>query len=552
MNTIKRVKLQGLQDGMVIENPHEVITRRKEESIKEHRQNHQIQQSATLPKKQILIPVIEEKEDLKSNVNQLKREQLIKLKQEQIGYILLQDINNSPSIEIFEPDGEDIELMKNLIPNQFKNIQLEDPAIFGLSVYRDFIKVIDYIEATRDFDFKNLSLPNSKLNAEHLQKIVEYWKMKTARTKYPLKRKYWAANIKKEEFGKLDQLRLTYREREPEKRKMTRQSRKMTNIELLAQLESVQQNSRIIETLLSLEVMREKIRLGTVKAQIEGSESVKQFKDSYLNKMEQEIENAKKVYEFINPPLTPPLSPKPPVPIIQNLEVITVKPPAPVDNQIACYISTLIHELEKFGFDINEIKSENIGIINSKIRSLKQAQNPQVISIHQEKMISVITKSVKPVPPSFENYVPYKRFSYECSNEIFIEKIEREKLMKELADEKTNNFVPDFLIKRNLSDFSQYHSMFRINAVSGLHPDISCDATNYSTNNVNLENLKNLKYIKLLDDFSGFNESALDSGDYENGKIGVSLVQKAATDVNKLNLGNGFKNWMNNKKVKTS
>jgi len=538
---------------VTIDNNNEVMTRRKDNTLNEQKSNFQIEQpQALLPKKQIATPIVEEKANFKNNITELKRLQLIKLKEEHVGYIRLQDFTNAPSPELFEPENDDLEFLKSLYPKDFKPLSFIDPAVFNLGIYKDFIKVIEYIEATRDFSFKNLSMTNSKFTPETLSKLVDYWKSKTSRTKYPLKRKYWAANIKKEEFGKLNQLRIAYRDRDTEKRKNTRCLRKLSNAELLNQLKIIKETSKTIESLLNLELIREKLRYVSLKGQLEGNDTVKQFKDRELKDMDDEIKNGRLLYESYNPPISPPKSPSLVVPVLPVPDMIIPKIPVQPDNQIAYFISTLMIELGKYDFDINEIRADNIPHINNKIKALKQSHSYQGQVATQEKIICTRVNPVRPQPPSFEDYVPVKRFSYSCANDVFIDKVDLKKFQYELKEEKNNNLIPDFVLKRDLSRLCQDYSMFRVNAASGSNPDVYCDTGNYSTSNTNFENLKNWKYVKLLEDVPEFDDSAMEIQTMEMEVQPISLIAKAEQDISELNLGNNYKSWLNNKRVKTT
>lgn len=535
---------------MPLENPNEVITRRREQNLNDQKGNFQIQQNNLLPKKQILIPVTEEKTELKNNVAQLKKDQVIKVKEEHVGYIRLQDITNAPSVDWFEPDSEDLEMLRSAFPKEFKSTVSTDPAVFNLNVSKDFIKAVEYIEQTRDFSFKNLHLVNTKLNAEALQKIGEYWKIKTQRTKYPLMRKFWNINLKKEEFGKLDQLRIAFRDREPDKKKSTRQSRKMTNIELCNQLRNIQDASRIVERILVLILRREKLKLAKSIVMFGNPENWAYVKDDLLKGTEKDLEDGESLYQEYNPLPSPPSSPRMTLETVVP-EVVIPRLPKQPENEIAFFVSTLLCELQKFDFDINEIRVDNLAQINSKIRTLKQSQNPLSQTSNQEKTISLTAKPVRAAVPTFDNYVPYKRFGYDCSNDIYIEKVDKNKLRTEISEQGLQNFVPDYLLKRTLSKFCQENGMFKVNAASGFNPDVYCESGNYSTSNVSFENLKNWKYMRLFEELNGTEEVGIETMVPEIEGNEASVLQRAETDVNELNLGSGFKNWMNNKKVKT-
>lgn len=536
---------------MPLENPNEVITRRREQNLNDQKGNFQIPQNNLLPKKQILIPVTEEKTEQKNNVAQLKKDQVLRLKEEHVGYIRLQDITNAPSVDWFEPDSEDLEMLRSAFPKEFKSVVTTDPAVFNLNVSKDFIKAVEYIEQTRDFTFKNLHLVSTKLNAEALQKIGEYWKSKTQRTKYPLMRKFWNANLKKEEFGKLDQLRIAFRDREPDKKKSTRQSRKMTNIELCSQLRNIQDASKIVERVLILILRREKLKLAKAIVAFGSPDSWPMVKDELLKGTEKDLEDGESLYQEYNPLPSPPSSPRITVETVVP-EVVVPRVPKQPENEIAFFVSTLLCELQKFDFDINEIRVDNLAQINAKIRALKQSQNPVSQTSNQEKTISLIAKPIRAIVPSFDNYVPYKRFGYDCSNDIYIEKVDKNKLQAELGEQGAQNFVPDYLLKRNLVRFCHENSMFRVNAASGFNPDVYCESGNYSTSNVSFENLKNWKYVRLFEELNGTEENAVDANGVETESNEVSVLQRAETDINELNLNTGFKNWMSNKKVKTT
>lgn len=529
-----------------------MITRRREQNINEQRGNYQIQQNNLVPKKQILIPIVEEKADFKNNISLLKKDQVARLKDEHPGYIRLQDIMSAPNIDTFEPDTDDFEFMKTLFPKEFKSIAMNDPAVFNLNVCRDFIKVVDYIEQTRDFAFKNLHLVNSKMNADALQKLVEYWRAKTARIKYPLMRKNWNQNLKKEEFGKLEQLRVAFRDREPEKKKLTRQSRKVTTAELCNQLKQIQETTKIVEKMVALTLRREMLKLAQLKLNFGMTDNLQSLKDELLKGTELDIEEAENLYQEYNPEPSPESSIKlAPEPVVH--EVIPVsKPIKPPENEIAYFVSTLLCELQKFDFDINEIRMDNLAQINNKIRALKQTQNQQSQIGIQEKVITLGLRMIKPQSPSFENHIPYKRISYSCPRDIYIEKVDQEQFKKDKEDVYGKNIVPDYLIKRNLSSFYQDYSLFQVNATSGFNPDVYCESGSYSTSNISFENYKNRRNIKLFEDLNSFEESYHADPDLEQEANQTSILQKAESDISDLKLGTGFKNWLNNKRVKTS
>lgn len=527
------------------------MTRKKGKTLNQQKLNHQIEPTEVLlPKKQIATPIVEEKGNFKNNITELKRLQLIKLKEEQVGYIRLQDITNAPSPDLYEPENEDLEFLKSLYPKEFK-LSFIDPAVFNLGIYKDFVKVVDYIEATRDFTFKNLHLANSKFTTETLAKLTEYWKAKTAKTKYPLKRKYWAANAKKEEFGKLNPLRIAYRDRDTEKRKNTRSLRKLSNTELLNQMKFIKETSKTIESLLNLELIREKLRYASLKGQLEGSDTVKQFKDRELKEMDEEVKNGRLLYESYNPPRSPPRSP-PVIPVLPVPDVVIPKIPVQPNNQIEYFISTLMIELGKYDFDINEIRADNIPNINNKIKALKQSHSSVGQTLTQEKIICTKINPIKPQIPTFDDFVPIKRFSYSCANDVYIDKVDLKKLQNELREEKNSNLIPDFVLKRDLSRLCQDYSMFRVNAASGTNPDVYCDSGNYSTSNTIFENFKNWKYVKLLEDVPEFDDSAMEIQTMDPEVKPVSLIKKAEDDITELNLGNNYKNWLSNKRVKTT
>lgn len=532
-----------------MENLNEVVTRGREQKLNEQKNNYQIQQNNLLPKKQILIPIVVETNDFKSNIWQLKMEQVVKLRKEFVGYIRLQELVSAPSLEAFEPDSEDLEFIKSLFPKEFKSIDMNDPAVFNLNACKDFIKVVEYIERTRDFTFKSLPLINSKMNTDCLQKLYEYWRAKTARTKYPLMRKFWNANLKKEDFGKLEQLRVAYRDREPDKKKSTRQSRKLTSDELSKQLKQIQESSHVLERVAVLTCRREMLKLAKLSLQLGGSDALQFVKDDLLKGTEHDIREGNDLYLEYNPPqISPPSLKMSPEPIIPD--IVIPKPIKQPENEIAYFVSSLLCELQKFDFDINEIRMDNLAQINMKIRTLKQSQIQQSQTNTSEKTICLSLRPTKPDIPKFDNFVPYKRISFACPQDVFIEKVDQSVLKSNLNEPFGKNFVPDYLIKRNFGRLYQDFSLFRINATSGFNPEVYCETGSYSTSNINFENFKNMKNSRLYEELNQLEEPLSSGPEQEIEATEVSLIQRAEMDINDLKLGAGFKNWLNNKRVK--
>ena len=133
--------------------------------------------------------------------------------------------------------------------------------------------------------------------------------------------------------------------------------------------------------------------------------------DRELKDTDEEIRNGRLLYESNHPPESPPRSP-PVIPILPVPDVVVPKAPSQPNNQIEYFISTMIVELGKYGFDINDIRADNIPNINNRIKDLKQAHSLIGHTLAQEKIICTKVNPIKPQIPSFDDYVPVKRFSY--------------------------------------------------------------------------------------------------------------------------------------------
>ena len=433
------------------------------------------------------------------------------MKAEFVGYVRLQDVTDAPKASDFEPDTEDLELLQRLFPVHFPQTPVLPHTAFDSQICKDFIKIIDYIEERHDFEFKDLQLTDTRFNKESLQKVVEYWRTKTLRTKYTLNRKYWRENNKKQEFGRLHEHRMPYLDRPDDKKKTTRSVRKLSSVELWQQINGTDRHIDIIEMIEKLTVKREMLKMGSVVLRYG-------IQDKSINPRElfkgadHDIKEGEGMYTKLVPPeriIPPPIAREavPPVtvgPVTAAETVPTTRGQKVPENEIAYLVSTVLCELDKFNFNINDIKVQNLQTINAHIAQLRLQHSPNTQIAAQEKIINLSNRHLKPTYPSYDHYVPVKRFSYRCSLDTYIEKLDSNRLKYEMDGPHGRNYVQDFQLREDFAfqRLGMDHSHFMFNARTGLNPDIYCETTNSSTSNVRLLNYRNSRNAKLCQDLS--------------------------------------------------
>ena len=521
----------------------EVLTRRKEQNIIEQTKNSQIDQNKLIEKKDILITKIEENLKIKDDILKLQRDAMSSLKESQPGYIHFIETVNLPDPDVYEPDDDDIEFLKKHFSKDFKTVSGPSSQIFGSQIFVDFGKLIEYVENTRDFTFGKIKLTGSKFTPDILEKVIEYWKSRTTKFKRPLLRKFWKPNIKKSEFGELDPLKVAFREREKERMRL-RKILKLTDQEIYEKLEELKEEAQISEKMSRLILKREQLKLFTLQtsgAKDEALTTPTIMKPDFLVRCKNDIDQAESIIKKYTIVIPPPELPKPeitlPPPVIQEP---IVKIQKPIDNDIACFISTLISELHVYGFDLNDFKCENIKVLNDKIRKIKR--NAQT-SNSFERTISFLPKLSTIVLPEIETFDLFKRHSNTLPGSIFLEKVERH------ADKPSNlslyderNFTSDHLVKRNFEIFQNDFSHFQIPPASGLNPFVYCGANNYSTNNELLEAAKIRKYNRLLG-VSDCSTELLPSTDHSLNNDTASLTNIAEQELKNMKLELRFKSF---------
>lgn len=544
---------------MVPENPNEVVTRRREQTLSEQRLNVQICDQKMSMRRAIPTPGAVQTVQIKPETIDKKRRQWTELKEQYLGYVRLQDVTDAPRASDFEPDAEDLELLQRMFPRDFPQMRPLHASIFDSPICKDFIKIIDYIEEKRDFEFRDLQLPETKFGRDSLQKVVEYWRAKTLRTKYTLNRKYWRENNKKQEFGRLHEHRMPYLDRPDDKKKTTRSVRKLSNVELWQQINSTDRHIDIIEVIEKLTVRREMVKMGSL-ALRHGIQDKTLNPKELLRGADPEIKEAEGLYTKLVPPerISPPPPPREvPAPTVAGPATTpeafaAARGPKYPENEIAYLVSTVLSELDKYKFNINEIKVQNLQEINQHIHNLRQAYVQTSPVTAQEKTINLSTRHLKPTYPNYDRFVPVKRFSYRCSLDTFIEKVDSQALKNEIHGPHGHNYVQDFQLREDFAfqRLGMDHSHFMFNARTGLNPDIYCEATNSSTSNIRLLNYRNSRNAKLCQDLS-FGEDGFSEGGEEHLGHRTSIQQQAEREMSVLNLRTGFQNWKNSKRVKT-
>jgi hypothetical protein len=544
---------------MVPENPNEVVTRRREQTLSEQRANYQIQDHRPSQRRIIPTPGLVQPLQIKPDIADKKRRQWVELKEQYVGYVRLQDVTDAPRASDFEPDTEDLDLLQRLFPRDFPQAKPLPANVFDSPICKDFIRILEYIEEKRDFEFKELQLPDTKFGRDSLQKVIEYWRAKTLRTKYTLNRKYWKENNKKMEFGRLHEHRTPYLERQDDKKKTTRSVRKLSNVELWQQINGTDKHIEIIEMIEKLAVRREILKMSSVlsrngiqdksvnpKEVVKGADAeIKEGEGMYAKLVPPErVQSIPALREVVPPAVVGPAAAAEAVPVPRGQKV--------PENEIAFLVSTVLSQLEIFKFNINDIRVQNLQEINSHIWNLRQTYAQAAMVSPQDKVINLSARHLRPTYPSYDRYVPVKRFSYRCSLDTYIEKMDVNKLRHEMEGPHGRNYVQDFQLREDFAfqRLGMDHSHFMFNARTGLNPDIYCDATNSSTSNVRLLNYRNSRNAKLCQDLSIGEDSWSDAGDEFPGPR-ASVQQQAEKEMSTLNLRMGFQNWKNSKRIKT-
>ena len=539
-----------MQEAALAETTKEVVTRRKEQSIIEQTKNSQIDQNKLIEKKDILIPKIEENLKIKDDILKIQRDAMTKLSETQPGYIHFVDASTLPDPNIYEPDDDDIEFLRKFFPKEFKTNSGSPGQIFSNQIFIDFGKIIEYIENTRDFSFSKMKLSGSKFSADILEKVVEYWRVRTARFKRPLLRKYWKTNIKKPEFGELDALKVAFRDREKEHMRL-RKILKLSPQEIFEKLEELREEAKISAKMSRLIIKREQLKLFSFQQSLtkeEASIVVSTLRPDFLGQCSEEVDKADSIIKrYIAEPVVVEPQRQPEVVLPPAVVEPVIRVPKPVDNDVACFISSLIFELNLYGFDLGDFKCENIKVLNEKIRKIKKSSQS---TNSLERVISFLPKPVKVVLPEIETFDLFKRYSNSANGGVFLEKVERggEKTTNHFSFE-ARNFTADHLIKRNLDSFETGLSHFRVSPNLGLNPFVYCGSNNYSTNNEFLEKTKVRKYNKMLSVLDCSEEVYPQSTPAAAGDAAL-LTNIAEQELRSMKLELRFKMFQSNKRIR--
>jgi hypothetical protein len=537
------------------ENGGEVITRRKEQNMMEKSENIQIDKSKTIDKKDILIPKAQEVYEISDEILKFKKDLTARLHESQPGYIHFAEICPHPDPEEYELEDEDLTFLKRIFPKELK-VAISPQQILTNPIILDFLKLIEYIELTRDFNCTKAHLTSQKFTPEVLEKVIDYWKYKTAKTKYPLLRRFWKGNIKKTEFGELDPLRVAFREREKERMRL-RKIMKLTEQEILEKLQQMKSEAEIALVEARMIVAREQIKMYSLHLQINKEElpfSAGSIKSEYGSKWNDVLHSADKIIQVYNPPPIPIVEPKvreQPVIVEQSPTPAPLPVPKPVDNDMAFFISSLISELYLYGFELSDFKSDNIKTLNEKIRKLKRPST-QTVANSLERTLFFGPPQQKPMKPEPENLVLYKILSYSNPSDVFIEKQSEESFLDaDLHSYQRENFVHDFLAKRDLDYFRSQYSMCRTPTTLGSNPYVFCGGNDYSNNNSHLERLKTRHYSKILGS-AGVESDHLENTFYPYHKSihDGNLVQLAQRQLTDMKFEVKFKNFLSTKRVK--
>jgi len=479
-----------------------------------------------------------------------KRRQWAELKAKTSGYVRLQQPNDQSKPPEFEPEAEDLRFLQTIFPAMDQSTPLP-PTIMKDPIVIEFVKFVDYLETTNDMKFANYAITCNSFSEDSLKEIVKYWQEKTQRNKYLFNRRLWKESLSRKQFGPMNPNRLAFQNSNEEKKKQIRVNRKTSQVDLWQQINMTDKNIDMIESVEKLALKREKLKKAALIVSLNLGEKTGLTRE-FLAEVDKEIKAGDAIVDKIfksERPMSPPPK-ETPVPaaiaptIIQEPVSVVMKNPKSAENEIAYLVSTVLSELYKYSFNINEIKVQNIPELNTKIKTVKRDYSTAVPISAPEKIINLSVRHHPQVYNSFDNHVPYKRFSFRNLNDVYLEKMDRALLEHELKGEHGGNFQFDYAIRGNLHlqemlrEFT--HCSFNIRA--GMNPDVYNDVNTTSTSNGQVLSYRNFRNSKMTTELLAGDSNELDLGYFGTGER-MTIQKQAEQEMSTLNLRAGFQAW---------
>ena len=517
------------------------------EGLIEQKNNTQIDKNNLVANKKIIVPTTKENKEEYLKRIEFKQKAMDQFKEVNIGFVRYIESDEDDTANEYELDDEDLSFLKRLFPKDLKQ-NLTSQQVIENPLVKDFEKAISYLEIHNDTSFLKLKFNQKLFTQEIIDSIVDYWKKKCRILKRPLLRVNWKTINTNPLYGEVDVNKIAFRSREKKKRTM-RNSYKMTAEDNFDFLNKFKEENEIALSVVNMILKRESLKLHAF--QLNYCSPQEYFHSN--TKVEENLTDAKRLVIRVDEVLKK-YAPAKPLPIPVQVEpvkktepvtrpepVVPVIEPSVINNDTSYFISSLIHEMSIYGFEFNDFKSENIKkVLNEKIRNLKQKKVTASLAMN-EKCID-LQKSI-PVVDTFNpaNIVLVKRLTYNSSNDVYLEKVEPEKLKQHKDAYHYEDFTSDSLIKRNLSYYDQNFSHCKLSQNESFNPFVYCGKSNLNLSSNIIENIRLQRYNNLLADYQCEDEKAFGFNDH------LQDVQNEASQyIEQIKIGENFRNYVKN------
>jgi hypothetical protein len=532
-------------------------TRRKEANLKDKKNNIKIDKKKLIKKEKILIPEIVH---IKKNYQILIQNNKFILKtiqKKNAGFIRYFDISdNFPRADKYEADEEDINFLKEAFKLKSKDITQKE--IARNKYVKLFEDCIVYLEETEDSSFENCqSVKNFKLSLDLLETITSYWIEKCKKLRRPLLRKNWKVILTKDKYGEVDRLKKAFHPRES--RMNLRKTNRISKEDLLDIQKDLAKENDLAYCISKFIVYREKLKCYRLYCYREcSSKHIKEIEEN-LKKIKEKISfldsNIKKVFVPIKPApevIKPPVVKEEPVhiqpvpkPVATQQGGLVVAPPPVLPtiktNDLQFFFANAIKCLHEFGFKPEEFLSNNIDLINEKIKKIKQGRNLTKNNI--EKKVNMVPETQnKDLDTS--NLVLIKKQSLINPDTFFIEKLKTNHLTDDKYD--LNNFTDLSWIYKNFTEYENNYSHLHIFSTNAVNPYSFNGKSNFIINDEITEKVKLKRYIRFFD---FYDHQTIDVNPIVPLKNYEEQINKSVME---LNLKNGFKNHLKKNKEKGS
>lgn len=518
------------------------------EGLIEQKNNTQIDKNNLVASRQIVVPKTREnREEYLARID-FRTKVVERYRESNLGFVRHMEDEEDEQGTRYEVDDEDLEFLKRLFPKEVRP-NLTNQQVAEHPLVRDFEKAVAYLEVSNDTSFLRVKFGQKLFAPETLESVVEYWKKKCRVLKRPLLRLNWKVINTNALYGEVDVNKIAFRSRDKKPRRTIRNSMKMTPEDNLDLLNKFKEENEIVLSVVSMIVRREELKLQAFQlthcAQQEYFHSTAHIEEGLTDtkRFVIRVDELLKRYMPAKPvPAPAPVEPVKRVEPAARVEPVVAVAEAPaVNNDTSFFISSLIHEMSIYGFEFNDFKSENIKkVLNEKIRNLKQkkvttslAMNEKCIELRRD------TQVADNFNPS--NILLLKRSTYNTSNEVFMEKVEPERLKTQRDVYAADDFVSDSLVKRNLAHFDDNFSHCKLSRNESFNPFVYCGKSNLNLSSSILESIKLQRYNGLLGDYFCEDDKAFGFSEHLQ-----DMHSEAAQYIEQIKIGENYRNFVKN------